>query len=139
MRTATEITPHLIHLITDAALKSFWHRKPFGAFLLQCGIAQSMISSWTQEETKREFLDRVMPIVEKHQLGGRVLTKMARSLAEQSSFPDLSRCEDYELREAQARQSVLILRQYLEKASKQEQSEREEAERRAIGRANRER
>ena len=88
------ITPHLLDLVADAALKSFWRRKALAGFLRRCGIAESFLGGWTSDESKRDLLYRLFPQIEHSHHGPAVITKMAKSLAEQDSFPDLENWED---------------------------------------------
>lgn len=124
----TEVTPHLLHLITDAALKSFWRKQTLRHFLRRCGISQSALSSWTPEETKRDFLDRLFPLVERSPKASAVISHMARTLAEQSSFPDLENWEDSAEKKRQATEAVNALRQYLAKQEQRADEERQRQE-----------
>ncbi|MFP5231341.1 MAG: hypothetical protein ACLGQX_01800 [Acidobacteriota bacterium] len=123
-----EVTPHLLHLITDAALKSFWRKQTLRHFLRRCGISQSALSSWAPEETKRDFLDRTLPLVERSPKASSVISKMARTLAEQTSFPDLDNWEDSAEKKRQATEAVNALRQYLARAQESAEQERERLE-----------
>ncbi len=130
----SEFTPHFLDLIADAAHKSFWRKRALRAFLRRCGISEPALATWAADESKRDFLDRIFPVVEKHTHGPQVLTKMARSLAEQKSFPDLDGWEDAELKKQQAREAVSALRDFLRIKDEQALSERERAEtRRRVG------
>lgn len=128
----SEFTPHFLDLVAEAAHKSFWRKRALRAFLRRCGISESALSSWAADESKRDFLDRIFPVVERHAQGSRVLTKMARSLAEQASFPDLEGWEDSEIKKQQAREAVAALKGFLmaREAEAASQKEREETRRR---------
>lgn len=124
----SEATPHLLHLMTDAALKSFWRKQTLRHFLRRCGISQSALSSWAPEETKRDFLDRLLPLVERSPKASLVISRMARTLAEQTSFPDLDNWEDSAEKKRQATEAVNALRQYLAKQQESADKERERIE-----------
>ena len=129
---SASITPHLLDLVADAALKSFWRRKALASFLRRCAISQKFLAGWTPDETKRELLYRLFPEIEKSEHGSAVITKMARALAEQSSFPDLENWEDSVQKKRDALTTVQALRDYLKKADEQaiEAKEREETRKR---------
>jgi len=131
--TGVVITPHLLDLVADAALKSFWRHRSLAAFLRRCGIADKFLAGWTKDESKRDLLNRLFPLVERSQSGPSVITKMARSLAEQSSFPDLEGWEDSAEKKQHALEAVRALRDYLERAGQEatDRKEREETKRRA--------
>ena len=130
----SEFTPHFLELIADAAHKSFWRRRALREFLRRCGIAEAALATWAADESKRDFLDRIFPVVEKHSQGSKVLTKMARSLAEQTSFPDLEGWEDADLKKKQARQAVFALKNFLGAKEEETASEKAKQEtRRRVG------
>lgn len=85
-----------------------------------------------QKSQNRDFLDRIFPVIEKHAHGSAVLTKMARSLAEQTSFPDLEGWEDADLKKSQARDATTALKSFLSEREKEAActKEREETRRR---------
>jgi septal ring factor EnvC (AmiA/AmiB activator) len=124
----SEATPHLLHLMTDAALKSFWRKQTLRNFLRRCGISQSALSSWAPEETKRDFLDRLLPLVERSPKASLVISHMARTLAEQASFPDLDNWEDSAEKKRQATEAVNALRQYLAKQQESAEQDRDRLE-----------
>ncbi len=90
------ITPHLIDLVFDAALKSFWRKSALRKFLRNCGIPDNLIATWAGDETKRDFLERIFIELPLNEDGKTLIGKMAKSLAEQKSFPDLLNWEDSE-------------------------------------------
>lgn len=122
------LSPHLVELVSDAALKSYWRRKALQNFLRRCGIAESFFAGWSPDESKRELLDRLFPLLEKSEKGPDVIEKMAKTLAEQTAFPDLENWEDSGEKIRQATKAVEILRQYLKKRQEQEVSQREKEE-----------
>lgn len=124
----SEFTPHFLDLLADAAHKSYWRKRALRAFLRRCGISEGALATWSADESKRDFLDRIFPMVEKHAQGSKVLTKMARSLAEQTSFPDLERWEDAELKKQQAREAVSALNNFLKAKEEEALSEKAKQE-----------
>jgi hypothetical protein len=125
-------TPYLLELVADAALKSFWRKNALSRFLRRCGVAEPAISTWGAEESKRDFLFRILPQIEKHPSGSKVLSKMARELAEQKSFPDLEGWEDTKEKKARAKESVAVLREHLREKDQEvaDEKERDETRRR---------
>jgi hypothetical protein len=123
----------MLDLISDAALKSFWRRKALANFLRRCGVSQNFLAGWTSDESKRDLLNRMFPEIEASEHGPAVITKMAKSLAEQESFPDLENWEDSAAKKRDAINSVRGLREYLRKANEEaaEEKEREETRKRA--------
>lgn len=130
---SVSITPHLLDLVADAALKSFWRRKALAAFLRRCAISQNFLAGWTSDESKRDLLYRLFPEIERSEHGSTVITRMARALAEQRSFPDLDNWEDSEEKKRHALAAVKALRDYLGKADQDavEAKEKEETKNRA--------
>ena len=110
------ITPHLLDLISEAALKSFWRKRVLAQFLRRCGVAQTLLAGWTGDDSMRDLLCRLLPEVEASEDGAAVITKMADSLAEQESFPDLENWEDSAQKKKEAFGAVHLLRDHLKKA-----------------------
>jgi RAB protein geranylgeranyltransferase component A len=86
---AAKITPHLISLAYDAALKSFWRKNALKKFLKECHVSDAHISTWASEESKRDFLDRTFNSLQKSDKGKAAIFQLAVFLADQTSFPDL--------------------------------------------------
>lgn len=126
------ITPHLITLTYDAALKSFWRKSSLRKFLRECRISQNFLATWGPDESKREFLDRVFAELQKTDKGRKALLLMAASLAEQESFPDLQNWEDSEQKVKEATIAVRSLRLYIRKQEEelQQRKDQEEVQRR---------
>jgi hypothetical protein len=122
---AKRLAATVITLIYEATLKSFWRRNALSRFLRQAGVAQSFISSWGSQESKRQFLDRLFATLPQQAKGQELLLAMARDLAEQSDFPDLKGWEDSELKLQEARAAVAALRTAFGKLEDQVESERE--------------
>lgn len=125
---ATRITPHLIQLTYEAALKSFWRKEALKKFLRECHVSSTFIASWASEESKREFLDRAFENLQKSDRGKAVIHQMAVFLADQTSFPDLRNWEDSALKIADATKTVAELKAYLHKQDEEIKSERERDE-----------
>jgi uncharacterized protein YukE len=124
----SEFTPHFLELVAEAAHKSFWRKRALRAFLRRCGISEGALATWSDDESKRDFLDRIFPVVEKHTHGSKVLTKMARYLAEQTSFPDLEGWEDADLKKKQAWEAVGALKNFFRVKEEEASSEKEKQE-----------
>ena len=127
------ITPRLIDLTYEAALKSYWRKKALRMFLRTSSVSGSYLSSWAEDETKRAFLDRLFQKLQTSDRGNSAIAKMAKSLSEQTTFPDLRNWEDSEQKTIEAQRAVQELRTYLRKQS--EIAESEQARRDAQGRA----
>src|SRR6266849_2832221 len=91
---APVLSPHFIDLVQDALLKSFWTKKALRNFLRRCHIAEKFLSQLSHEETKREWLDQLFPKLEDTDRGQALIQQMARSLADQTTFPDLENWEN---------------------------------------------
>lgn len=119
------ITPHLITLTHEAALKSFWRREALRKFLRDCHISESHLSSWPSEESKRTFLDRTFASLQRAEKGKAVIGNMALALAEQTTFPDLRNWEDSEVKTATAKQAVAELKALIKQQDEKIRNERE--------------
>ena len=120
-----KITPRLIELIYEALLKSFWRKNALRKFLLASHIAEGFIASWHDEESKRDFLDRLFPKLQKSSNGKAVLYKIACNLSEQITFPDLRNWEDSQQKIQDANKAVQELKYYLKKQEEEHLSEKE--------------
>lgn len=114
-KMAIKLTPHLITLTYEAALKSFWRKPALKKFLLSSHISQSFLSSWTTDESKRVFLDRTFEKLQMTDKGKSIICQMALALSEQTTFPDLEGWEDSVQKKTSARKSVSELLAYLNK------------------------
>ena len=119
---------HYLQLVQDAALKSFWRRDTLNDFLRRCGVAERFLATWSKDETKRELLKRVFPLLERNEKGPAVIAKMARELADQKAFPDLVGWEDTEQKLKDAKSSVAALAEYLRRDREAAEKERAQAE-----------
>jgi hypothetical protein len=111
------ITPQLMTLTYEALLKSFWRKNALKKYLQGCGIPDSLLNSWNNEESKRSFLDRLFEMLQKNEEGKANILRLALALSEQTSFPDLRNWEDSEQKMRDAYLAVAELGDYLEKQS----------------------
>ena len=127
------ITPRLIDLTYEAALKSYWRKNALRMFLRTSSVSENYLSSWAEDETKRAFLDRLFQKLQTSDRGKSAIANMAKSLSEQATFPDLRNWEDSEHKTKEAQRAVLELRTYLRKQDEIAESEsaRRDAQRRA--------
>jgi hypothetical protein len=125
---AARITPRLIELTYEAALRSFWRKRALRSFLRSCQVPEPVVASWAAEESKRDFLDRTFNTLKATDPGKTAIFEMARHLSEQSSFPDLRDWEDSREKIAEATRAVTELKAYLREQDEQIKSERERRE-----------
>ena len=59
----TQLTPHLIHLTYEAALRSFWRTNVLSSFLSQAAVPR--LPSWLSDDSTRNYLARVFEILER--------------------------------------------------------------------------
>lgn len=131
------ITPHLVTLTHEAALKSFWRKEALRKFLRNCHISESHLSTWAAEESKRDFLDRTFTSLQRSDRGQVVIGEMAVALAEQTTFPDLRTWEDSEIKIAAAKLAVAELRSLIKQQDEKVRNEREIEASKAKARAER--
>ncbi len=123
------IPPHYLELVADAALKSYWRKKALALFLRRCGVKESFLATWHSEESKRDLLHRLFPKLEDSgDAGLRLVNRMADSLIQQTSFPDLAGWEDSTQKIADATAAVTALRNYRNAQQVQAVSEKEKVE-----------
>lgn len=128
-------TPRLLELVYDALLKVFWRKRALKAFLRRHRVSEGFLSSWdlsSEGESKREFLDRLFPELERSTRGGQAVNQIARSLAEMATFPDLESWEDSDVKIRAAGEAVREIKAYLtgKDEERREQADREESQRR---------
>lgn len=104
------LTPYYTDLVHEALLKSFWRKKTLARFLRQCDIAPAFLSTWSEEESKRDFVDRLLPVLLSSEAGRKAILKMSRLLMEQKTFPDLANWEDSDVKIREAHQAVQRLK-----------------------------
>jgi hypothetical protein len=109
----SRVTPHLIDLTYEALLRSFWRKDALRRFLRNCGISERFIASWGEQESKRNFLDRVFEALQKSSSREAVILRLAQALSEQQAFPDLAGWEDSAEKLADAHRAVANLKSYL--------------------------
>lgn len=119
------ITPRLIELTYEAALKSFWRKRALHKFLRGSHVADNFLSTWSETESKREFLDRLFDKLQASNKGKAVILKMAKNLSEQTTFPDLRNWEDSGEKISGAQRAVEELKRYLKDAEQEQKSEEE--------------
>ncbi|MCA0377204.1 MAG: restriction endonuclease [Gemmatimonadetes bacterium] len=99
--------------MSNALLRSFWRRRALHDFLRRVGIRESFLSTWEEQESKRDLIRRMFPHLESSEKGRAVLREMARELADQITFPDLDGWEDSAEKKAAAADAVRALKAYL--------------------------
>ena len=122
---ATKITPRLIELTYEAALKSYWRKNALRKFLQASHVADSFINSWSEDESKRELLDRLFQKLQMNDRGKAVIFEMSKNLSEQTTFPDLRNWEDSDEKTQNAYKAVQELKQYLKQQNEEIKSEKE--------------
>ena len=94
-------------------MKSFWRRNALRKFLIAANVGETYLATWSHDESKRDLLDRLFPTLQTNEKGKAIIIQMARSLSEQSTFPDLRNWEDSQLKIQDAHKAVQELRIYL--------------------------
>jgi hypothetical protein len=122
---ALRVTPHLVQLAYEAALKSFWRKESLRKFLRQSHVAEAHLATWAFEESKRDFLDRTFASLQKSDRGRAVIGEMAIFLAEQTTFPDLRNWEDSAAKIQDASKAVAELKALIARQTDEIRSERE--------------
>jgi hypothetical protein len=120
---AKRLAASFVALVFEGTLRSFWRRKALSRFLRQAGVAESFLGTWSTDESKRDFLDRLFAELPDASNGQAALLKIARDLAQQDSFPDLTGWEESERMLKEARQAVFALRRALTLIDDQNQNE----------------
>ena len=121
----SKLTPYYLELIYEAALKSFWRKGALRKFLRECHVSENFLATWSEDESKRDLLDRLFEKAVTTDNGRECLVRMANYLMEQQSFPDLKNWEDSEAKIREAHEAVQRLRQYHEQQEQQIASEEE--------------
>ena len=121
----TKITPRLIELTYEAALKSYWRKNALKKFLRGSHLADSFIGTWSSDESKRDFLDRAFDKLQSTDRGKAVIFEMAKNLSELTTFPDLRSWEDSKEKIEAATKAVEELNRYLKKQTEEIRSEKE--------------
>ena len=128
-----KINARLIELTYEAALKSYWRKAALRKFLRATHVSETFLATWSDEESKREFLDRAFAELQSSDRGKAVIFEMAKNLSEQSTFPDLRNWEDSKEKSETAHKAVAELKSYLRIQDEEirNEREREEAKQRA--------
>jgi len=134
----TRITPRMIDLTYEALLKSFWRKNALSKFLRASHVSEKFISSWAQDESKRNLLDRMFQGLQASDRGKSLIFQMARNLSEQTTFPDLRNWEDSQHKIQEATKAVNDLKKYLKQQDTKAESEKEKKESREKARKERE-
>lgn len=134
---AAKITPRLIELTYEAALKSFWRKEALRKFLRASHVAETFVSTWGADESKRDFLDRAFQNLQASDRGKAVIFEIAKFLSEQTTFPDLRNWEDSAQKIVEATKAVAELRAYLKAQDETIRSEKEREEAKAKAREDR--
>jgi hypothetical protein len=113
----SSLPPHYIELVQDSILKIYWFRNSFRDFLRRCGVSESLLATFAEDETKRTFLNRIFPHLEQTDAGISVINMMADTLLEQKTFLDLQKVENSRDRIKEAKSSQSALRSYVESQS----------------------
>lgn len=122
---AIKVTPHLVQLAYEAALKSFWRKESLRKFLRNCHVSESHLATWASEESKRDFLDRTFAALQRSDKGNALIGKMAIFLAEQTTFPDLRNWEDSALKIQEAMKAVSELKALIRRQTEDVRAEEE--------------
>jgi hypothetical protein len=123
-----KLPPHFLDLVADALLHSFWRKRSLRNFLRRMNIKESFLATWQEEsETKRDFVYRMFPNLERTDAGQAVLRNIARELADQVKFPDLDGWEDSQVKKARAADAVRALKAYLAKQREDVENAKEQA------------
>ncbi|CAI3949514.1 hypothetical protein [Commensalibacter communis] len=72
---AINITPRLIDLTYEALLKSYWRKEALKKFLKSSNISSTFIATWSDDKTKRIFLDRLFNGLQQTAKGKAVILK----------------------------------------------------------------
>jgi len=121
----TRLTPYYIELVYEACLRSFWRKKALSKFLRHCSVSDNFIATWGPEESKRDFLDRLFMELPKSDRGRQGLLRIAASLIDQRTFPDLQNWEDSAEKIKAAHEAVSRLNLYHDQQDEDIQTEEE--------------
>ncbi|MFN5530266.1 MAG: hypothetical protein ACK5F7_06815 [Planctomycetaceae bacterium] len=117
-------------MVQDALLKSFWTKGALLKFLRRSSVSDKFLSQLSRDDTKRDWLDRLFPVLEADERGQSLIQQMARSLADQTTFPDLMNWENSAERTQAAMDAVGALKSYLTQKDLEKVDERQVAKRR---------
>lgn len=133
------LPPHFLDLVADALLHSYWRKRSLRSFLRRMGIRDEFLATWHDDgETKRDFIYRMIPYLEKSDAGQAALRSIARELADQVKFPDLDGWDDSAQMKARASDAVRSLKAYLGKQREDQQTAKDQVAARKRAQAARE-
>jgi hypothetical protein len=135
---AQRLPGHYVELLSDALLKVYWYKSSFRAALRRAEVPENLLAGWAADETKRDFWERLMPSLETTDAGIRALVRLADTVGEQKTFPDLERTEDSALRIQSAKKAIDDLNDYRRRQREKAQQVTEQKWSRAQGRKARE-
>lgn len=121
---------YFVTLLHEALLKSFNRKKALRQFLRSSGVSERTLAQWHEDETKRDWLDKLIPSMLRSEQGCILVQRMGRELAQQSSFPDLRGFEESERLLVDAKAAVHALQQYLAEQEIKAVDEKEQQARR---------
>lgn len=130
---AKRLSAHFVLVVKDALLKSFWRKPALKSYLRSSGINGSLLGQLSDAESKRNWLDFLIPKLESDDAGQVLLERMARDLASQRSFPDLMNWEDTEQKLAAAKSAVASLNELVTRLDGSKEDLAHAAERRKKG------
>jgi hypothetical protein len=117
------LTPDILTLIEDAAHMSYWRKVKLRDFLRRVGVPLALLAAIPKDLKKTELLGEVISKLEETESGRKVLQKMARKLAAQTSFPDLMGWESTKQMLDDAKQAVAALKKALDEAERNVEAE----------------
>lgn len=116
---------HFVTLLHEALLRSFNRKKALRRFLRSSGLSEKTLAQWHGDESKRDWLDKLIPTMLESERGCRILNEMGRQLAEQTAFPDLAGFEESVRMVADAKSAVAALAKYFKDHDRRIVDERE--------------
>ena len=84
------IPTHYLELLNDSLLKVYWYKKSLRNALRRSGVSENFLSTWAEDESKREMLERLFPKLESSDKGILVMNRLTDTLLEQKTFPALA-------------------------------------------------
>lgn len=120
-----EYSHHLSELVFDAILKINNRKTTFIRFLRSKHIKDSILSQFDPGETKRSFLERLYPKLQNYENGQKAIINMALEISNMDEFPDLYGFEDSQIKISKAKESVAILKKYMDDEIKKIQKKEE--------------
>jgi hypothetical protein len=112
---AQRLSAHFVQVTKDALLKSFWRKPALKAYLRSSGIDGRLLGQLSDAESKRNWLDFLVPKLEDNDVGQILLQRIARDLASQHAFPDLMNWEDTEQKLTEAKSAITALKELVDR------------------------